>query len=465
MAHPSLSGVRIACGRLPPTNHEPILHPARQLNHPLRLSLAGEMHARPFMRIEPPERALHLALFAGDALDRHHAWLCALCESFGVSPPDREAGHFFHDFGPYRLKWENHSEFSTYTFALRGPFDAPFEDDPLRRLPQSWLAQLAGHVISAAQLAFVSAPDEPLRANDPRIGAQFTGQLIAGARVMTGGAVWSDFQVQPDGVSRFLLYDIGLREFQAGRLSQRVLEIDTYRMMALLALPVARECQPVIREAETALAEISRELAVADSPDTERWLLERLTRLSARIEAVAEANDYRFSAASAYFSIVRARLHELREERIEGVPTFGEFMDRRLVPAMEFCDFVRRRQHELIERLSRTDSLLRTRVTMTQERHNSAILASLNKRAELQLRLQQAVEGFSTVAISYYLLGVLGYLFKSLSKLGVPISPDLASTIALPIVLGAVWFGVHRVRHSLLGRSPRPDSPEAAARS
>ncbi|WP_276661147.1 DUF3422 domain-containing protein [Thauera aminoaromatica] len=399
----------------------------RTLNHPLRLALAGEMHARPFLRIEPPERVLHLALFAGDALDRHHAWLGELCECFGVSAPQHGASYFFHDFGPWRLKWENHSEFSTYTFAFRGDGSGDFADDLLRRLPQAWLGQLAGNVISAAQLAFVSAGGQPLAASDPWLRTQFSGPLIAGARVMAGGEVWSDFLVQPDGVSRFLLRDVGLREFQAGRLSQRVLEIDTYRMMALLALPVARECQPVIRE--------------------------------------AEADNYRFSASAAYFSIIRARLQELREERIEGVPTLGEFMERRLVPAMEFCESVRRRQHELIERLSRTDSLLRTRVTMTQERYNSAILASLNKRAELQLRLQHAVEGFSIVAISYYLLGVLGYGLKALGKLGVPVEAELATGLALPLVVGAVWFAVRRAQRALHRRHPSEDPAPAPAAS
>lgn len=423
---------------------------ASPLDHPLRVQLAGEIHSRPFMRIDPPERVLHLAVFADEDLARHYALLRALCAHFGVSAPGEQAKHFFHDFGPYRLKWESHTEFSTYTFALSGDFDVPFIDDPLRGLPQAWLHQLRGYIISAAQLAFVSKPVQAVNANDPEIRRLFSGRILAGAKVMAGAEVWSDFQTQPDGVSRFLLHDVSLREFQAGRLSQRVLEIDTYRMMALLALPVAHECQPTIRSAERELAAISRDLAGATSPEVERALLERLTQLSASIEAVAEANNYRFSASNAYFRIIQARIQELREERIEGAPTIGEFMDRRLVPAMDFCESVRKRQQELIERLSRADSLLRTRVTMTQERHNSAILASLNRRAETQLRLQQAVEGFSTVAISYYLLGVLGYFFKSLKGLDVPINPDLASSISLPIVLVAAWWGIRYIRNSLI---------------
>lgn len=418
------------------------------------MPLAGELHARPFMRIDPPARVLHLALFDRESLARHPAWLSILCECFGVTPPAVGARYFSHDFGPYLLKWENHAEFSTYTFVLRNADVSTFAEAPLSCLPQSWLAALKGCVISAIQLAFVKGPRDPGYANDSLLRDCFVGNVVAGARVMVGAEVWSDFLVQPDGFSRFLLRDVSLRESQAGRLTQRVLEIDTYRMMALLALPVAQQCQPAISAAEGELAAISRELAGVSLPEEEQSLLGRLTRLSASIEAMLEDNNYRFSAADAYFNIVRARLHELREERIEGVPTFGEFLERRLVPAIDFCASVRRRQGELVERLSRADSLLRTRVTMTQERSNAAILASLNQRAAVQLRLQQTVEGFSTVAISYYLLGLSNYLFKSLDKLGLPVSPDLASGIAIPVIVAAVWFGVRRIRHSLVGENP-----------
>ncbi len=428
-------------------------HSSESLDHPQRMFLAGELHARPFMRIDPPARVLHLALFAGESFMRHPAWLAILCECFGVTPPVAGARYFSHDFGPYLLKWENHAEFSTYTFVLRDADGPAFAEAPLSCLPQSWMAALKGCVISAIQLAFVKGTHEPGEANDSPLRDCFVGNVVAGARVMAGAEAWSDFLVQPDGVGRFLLRDVSLREFQAGRLTQRVLEIDTYRMMALLALPVAQQCQPAISAAEADLAVISRELAEVASPDEEQSLLERLTLLSATIEAMVEDNNYRFSAAEAYFNIVRARLQELREERIEGAPTFGEFMERRLVPAIDFCASVRRRQGELVERLSRADSLLRTRVTMTQERNNAAILASLNQRAAVQLRLQQTVEGFSTVAISYYLIGLSNYLFKSLDKLGFPVNPDLASGVAIPVVLAAVWFGVRRIRHSLIGKN------------
>lgn len=433
---------------MPTVAAEIMIHSSESLDHPQRIALAGELHARPFMRIDPPARVLHLAVFDGESLTQHPVWLTILCECFGVTPPVSAARYFSYDFGPYRLKWENHAEFSTYTFVLRDADGPVFAESPLAGLPQSWLSALKGHVISATQLAFIKGPAD--YANDSAVHDCFVGTVVAGARVMAGAEAWSDFLVQPDGVGRFLLCDVSLREFQAGRLTQRVLEIDTYRMMALLALPVAQQCQPAISAAEADLAAISRELAEVASANEEQSLLERLTKLSASIEAMVENNNYRFSAADAYFNIVRARLQELREERIEGSPTFGEFMDRRLVPAIDFCASVRRRQGELVERLSRADSLLRTRVTMTQERNNAAILVSLNQRAAVQLRLQQTVEGFSTVAISYYLLGLSNYLFRSLDKLGYAVNADLASGIAIPVILAAVWFGIRRIRHSLV---------------
>ena len=194
---------------------------------------------------------------------------------------------------------------------------------------------------------------------------------------------------------------------QTGRLVQRVTEIETYRNMALLALPVAQKCQPDLRAAEQELAEITQALEGEFSHTQEQQLMQRLIALAARTESMIQSSAYRFGAARAYWKIVEARIADLREDRIEGNPTMAEFMERRLAPAVEFCESVRSRQQSLSERVSRASNMLRTRVSISQEQQNSAILASLNRRAEVQLRLQQAVEGFSTVAITYYLVGLI----------------------------------------------------------
>lgn len=79
--------------------------------------------------------------------------------------------------------------------------------------------------------------------------------------------------------------------------------------------------------------------------------------------------------------------------------------------------------------------------------------------------MQHAVEGFSIVAISYYLLGVLGYGLKALGKLGVPVEAELATGLALPLVVGAVWFAVRRAQRALHRRHPSEDPAPAPAAS
>jgi len=146
---------------------------------------------------------------------------------------------------------------------------------------------------------------------------------------------------------------------------------------------------------------------------------------------------------------VQARIEELRETRIEGVPTIGEFMDRRLAPAMNTCASVAQRQQALAERVAHTNDLLRTRVGILQEQQNSKILESMNARAAQQLRLQQAVEGLSVAAISYYMVGLFNYAGKAAKVAGWPINPDIATGIAVPLFAAGVWLGLRRLHKSM----------------
>ena len=427
------------------------------IDHPLRISLASEVHSRPFLALDvTADRAVtvtHLALFSGTELDKHSGFLSSLCLHFGVAPPSEQAKHFFHDFGPFRLKWENHTEFSTFTFAsattvadldtAQRPLDH-FAQMPTRHIPQQWWQSLAGTLLAATHVTLLKGPPHGEVANGIR--QQFTGSLVVGSHVLHGGEVWTDFQIQPDGFGRFLVFDNDLREQQAGRLVQRLLEIDTYRMMALMALPRALESGPTIRQLEQQLVKLTKDLVQPNTQTDEAQLLHDLSDLAAQVEVTAQSNSYRFSAAQAYYKIVVSRISELREERIEGVPTIGEFMQRRLMPAMETCQSVANRQENLAQRVSRANDLLRTRVGISQEQQNRNILQSLNQRAATQLRLQQAVEGLSTVAISYYLLGILHHGFDALHEAGYSLNPTVATGLAVPFVLGVVWFVLHRLR-------------------
>jgi uncharacterized membrane-anchored protein len=233
---------------------------------------------------------------------------------------------------------------------------------------------------------------------------------------------------------------------QAGRVLQRLFEIETYRILALLAFPLAKELAPFLAAREHDLSEIANALTGVAGEADEAALHERLTRLAAEIESREASNLFRFGAAAAYYDLVRRRIRELRETRIEGLQTFEEFTERRLAPAVATCAAVAGRQEALAERVARVTQLLSTRVEITRERQAFAVLASMNRRAQMQLRLQQTVEGLSVAAITYYVVGLVGYAAKAAKSVGVAVDPDIAMGVAVPVVAALVALGLRRFR-------------------
>jgi uncharacterized membrane-anchored protein len=210
-------------------------------------------------------------------------------------------------------------------------------------------------------------------------------------------------------------------------------------------LPVAHGLTPWLTTAERELAQITAQLVESKEVD-EPVLLDRLTRLEAEIESRESAHHYRFTAATAYDELVRRRIQELREVRIQGLQTFQEFTERRLAPAMNTCRSVSARLESLSQRVARATQLLSTRVDVSRERQNQLVLESMNRRAEAQLRLQQTVEGLSAAAITYYVVGLVGYAAKGLASAGWPVNVELAMALSIPIVALAAIFGVRHVR-------------------
>ena len=411
--------------------------------HDQRRMLAGEVHARPYEVMSAPVRATQLALVHGDP-NEERAHLARLLASHGAEPPGVGAVYFVRDLGGFRLRWERHNEFSTYTILRFDAFDEPFTATALDFIPADWLKALPGKVITATHVAVVTdIPDDP--------SVWFDGNALIASKVLwQAGEAWTDFRLHADGCCRFVLRDLGMTRGQTGRALQRLMEIETYRMMALLAFPVSRSSSVEIARIDRELADIVTQLADPKIQQNDRDLLEHLTRLAAEAEQLDAASSFRLSSAKAYYSIVGQRIEELREERIPGYQTLAEFIERRLGPAMKTCESVSFRQQLLATRVSRAGDLLRTRVDIALEEKNRDLLKSMNRRAELQLRLQETVEGLSVVAISYYLLGLIGYLAKGLKAAGLPLDYDLVGLIGLPVVGAAVWLGVRRLRKAIV---------------
>ena len=425
-------------------------------NHAQRFDLNHELHARPFAELRPPAQASYLALLAADAASPvEQQCLADLCARYGRPPPSAAENHYSADLGPFQIKWERHTEFTSYTFLRNAPLTLPsaFASPLIGEVPQAWLAGLPGTLIAGAHVSVLPAPAGPPPTED--IAQLFDGNAVVGAHIGEGaGAAFTDFRIHADGFSRFLVFDVSLTSRQAGRMLQRMLEIETYVMQALLTFPLARGLLPELAASDRQLLEITTRMADA-LPADEPALLDQLTRLAASIEHSVSSTHYRFGAARAYYALVERRIAELREVRIEGVQTFREFTERRLAPAMSTCESVARLQSALSERIDRASQLLRTRVGVAREQQNQALLASMDRRAKLQLRLQQTVEGLSVAAVTYYIVGLVGYLAKAGKTLGLGLDPELVMAAAVPLVALLAALGVRHIRRTVSRESGR----------
>lgn len=419
----------------------------RPAEHPLRYKLNNEVHARPPVPVSHPQLVSYVALMhdglqEGDEL-RH---LQALADAYARPLPQSDGGHLQLDVGDFRLKWERHNEFSSYAF-----FRAPATDEDCSRgalgaVPSAWFDALPGQLMVAMHIELRSTADLPPRAVMDRLIA--SGRQAVGAQVSDGAAwVFTDF-VLTDGWSRYTVLDERLTPRQAGRTVQRLLEIETYRVIALLAFPVAKEVGRLLGRAEGELANLMDGMGNASTAEDERSVLSHLTRLAAEVEHSVARTTYRFGAAQAYYRLVRSRIAELREQRIEGFPTMGEFMDRRLTPAISTCEAIARRQEDLSGRVARNSQLLRTRVDIELQRQNQELLAQMNRRAKLQLRLQETVEGLSIVAITYYASQLVQYVAKG-AKYALPVNPDILTAVSIPLIAGMAALGLRRMRRKL----------------
>ncbi len=428
--------------------HEPTT-PLGPPPHQWRAMLTEELHARPYAVVAAPARLFHLALVTGEATaDMERRRLGALCDELRVAPPPHTASHFAARFPGFELTWERHTEFSTYSFVLPAS-GAPSFATPLRAgLPSAWIDGLAGQAIAAVHVEILEqAAPLPDSAALERIfaGANIVGGLAAGGRAR----LWTDFNLDADGTVRLLMQDGGMSARQTGRMVQRLLEIQTYCMMALLALPLAREVGPAVSRMERELSDIAQTLKAVADPADEQAQLKRLSTLAAEVESLAARTPYRFGAARAYHTLVARRIEELREQRIEGQQTIGQFMERRLAPAMRTCETMERRLDSLSERVARASEMLRTRIDVTLAAQNRDLLTSMDRRARLQLRLQRTVEGLSVAAITYYAVGLVSYLTQGLAAAGLHLPKEIVVAVAVPVLSAIAWLGLRRLHKKL----------------
>jgi uncharacterized membrane-anchored protein len=423
-------------------------------DHPLRYALTGELHARPFPNVGAPQVVAFLAITqaaSNAAQDRDRgadmAHLVSLLKHYGAPLPDADATHYYGAMGKFHLKWEQHTEFVTYTAFCEELSSRPFDPAEFDVFPAHWLDDAPGQRLTSSLLRLMPMPKKTEVMLGP-LREWFVPESLAVGEVLDGAAVVaSDFRIDPAGHTRFAVFvseQTGTRRI--GRIIQRLLEIETYKTMSMLGFALTREIGGQVGKMDNQISDLMARMTAKElKPEA---TLNSLLDVSVELENMVAQTSFRFAGTAAYKAIVGERIAALREVRFEGRQGFGEFMMRRYEPAMRTVVSMEQRLERMSARALRASDLLRTRVDVERSAQNQAILESMDKRADLQLRLQHTVEGLSVVAISYYAVSLASYLLYPLTEV-TPLSKGLLSAlVTVPVVL-LVWMAVRRIRKNI----------------
>ena len=344
-------------------------------DHPLRYPLANELHARPFPALEAPCTAAYMAIKEpidaanrDRALDRAH--IVELLDRHGSPHPQPDATHFSGTIGRHDLKWESHTEFVTYSAFSKGVSARPFDPEEMRVFPEDWLSRAPGKLLVNVLIRVEVMPEDEEDVT-AKLEDWFVAESLASSRVVDGSAIVAgDFRIDPAGIMRFAVFvRPGTGARRIGRIVQRLCEIETYRAMSMLGLMRARKLTARLNAIDPSLSALVATMdEQAHSPDT---TLHELLAISAELENLAVQVSFRFGATPAYEAIVNQRIEVLREVRIHGRQTFGEFMMRRYDPAMRTVKSAEGRLHDMAERAQRAAELLRTRVDVERSRRRT----------------------------------------------------------------------------------------------
>ncbi len=433
----------------------------RPYDHPLRTVLHEEVHARPPVALWPRDRVLNQAfLLKGSDRQQQIDWINAISEQT-KQPIDPNHGQTFRIIelrpAPQRviIKWELHGEFSSISAMIQQDqliTEASIKsrtklenevNQLLAKLTIKPMHEAGGLRISAIDIAF---EDRGLFKEADEVSHLFSGNTLIGSSILSSkkAQLWTDLQVNEDGYISFLVPHAGMGSRQAGRVARRITEVEIYRMASMLAFPVAKSLSGPLRNAEAELSELSKEISMAQNQESvathqDGEFLERISTLASKIEEWISEHGLRFTAAEAYSQLTAKNLEELSEASLPGVQTLSEFMDRRFAPAMSTCSWTQRRLRELSDRISRTTQILRTRIEFVNESQTQELLASMDRRAKIQLRLQETVEGLSVLVLTYYAVSLIVYMAKGVKELGLMVPAELIGGASAPIIAYGIY--------------------------
>lgn len=423
--------------------------------HESRREVVAEMHLRRWPIVSVPSTVFQI-VFAVQPEDRaiERDRIAAL--PAGSLEEDSNPRHVAGTLpGGTRFAWERHNEASTMTLFVDAEnqaiamLDEQGEGSPLAH-DLGWAMDMPGSVVRATRIVVVKDEKAASRMLDQCAfePMDVVSCYVGCAETRKAARIWSDFRLHEHGFGYVLVAANGMQGADLSRTIQRMQELGNYRNLALLGLPVARRGWKVLDAIESQLGELTGD--VANDDVTDDALLEEVTRMSIELATEATTADYRMSATEAYAKIVEERLDDLCVQPCDNYLSLVDFTRRRLQPAVRTCAAHRRRSEQLSQRTAQFVSLFRTRIETRIENQNARLLASMEASAARQLRLQQLVEGFSVVALTYYSISLIAHILEGLEEGMGGIHPGPILAVLTPVVAVLIWLIVHRAKALIL---------------
>lgn len=408
------------------------------VDHPFRAQALGEIHARPVQPLEAEGRLRRVATYFGHEPGRHDQMreeFAAWCYKNQVKPTfmtDRQARY---EVDGIETTWQLHSEHVSITWMCPQKHDEP------------WPENIGLEAIMGAKLLVTTRVDliDATTIHENALKG-FRRASLSYAKVEEGLAeIATDFLPDKDGFTRIEFAGAGIADVRRGVIARYLLEIETFRSLALLALPVAQDVGQRVDNVERGLENILKRLNRETDSQIIDELLSELNKLSMETTHLHGETNTLFAASYSYDQLVRHRLGLLEEKRVTGHTNMARYLSNRMDPAMATCAALQNRLNALTDRLTRAIELLNTRVTIEIHKQNQDALNAISSTSVSQYKLQTTVEGLSTIAITYYALGVIGYVLAGLSMDALP-SKSIMLAIAAPFVLILTWLAMRRIR-------------------
>lgn len=409
--------------------------------HPLRNELIDEIHARSFHDFSGLGRFIRYIYLTPDDDSECFDYINEYLSSHGKPKISDNQKFLRVEFGEFAIRIERHTEFFTISFLdkeqpdKRGLAEGAFDPSALPYLPFDWINEMPCDVFHAIWLEVGGKPISLL--------SQVEAKLLLKSRAAPANLIsdksaqlYLGFDRDDNGFTRAVIFNITLAPIRMGRVVQRVVEMETYRFIAMMGLAIVKEHSPTVSKLDKSFNKLTNDISTTiNTPDADmRILLKHYSTISATLEQTSSDTSYRLAATKAYRDVFLARLHALRPTYLDGHQGLIGFTDRRMMPAMQTCEAFSARLERLSKRSVRVGQLIQTETESKIQEQNRDLLVSMDRRARTQLRLQQTVEGFSIVALTYYGVGLVHYLAKGLPLAEWGVTSGMINALSVPII-------------------------------